>query len=250
MDKVKKTVKAVMDMKYINLMTVCALFFLFIAVISGRPRDNPDLDGINALSSFLITFIIYVFPMIYSAVYPVSGTVPTNERQLRSAAALRDTFSGSSSIYDMLCVLPMSYKTIAKQYLRIWRLYEAAGAASVLIGCLYISSREVTYCQAFSMYAVPIIFILSPMIFITYRKPINTAAMIISSALCIISTLLMMITIFEMAVGKFIDIPSLPLMSLPAQTAYTALCVVISEVYIRVRLSYKKHYARNGEEIK
>ncbi len=243
-EKLRQTVKNLDDNGRTSVYIINSVNLL--NVIINMLNNNNDFNLLLALS------FVFIIIGIGLSEYPVSGVVPTDNRQLEKAARVRDRFDGSANYYDCLCVMPFTYRTIVKRFLGYW--YGALISAVFFLALVIIlsySGEFVSITRVAFMLIMPVIILIAPFVFFRQNRTIkNSAATVLLIAAVTVMIIITMVQLIMAVTDNDVSFSEF-MLPLPAQLIYTAVCVIVSELYICLGvLSKKKHYARNGELIK
>lgn len=223
-------------MAFMLLPKFTVIYTIFMSILTPLLMTAATLFGSAAASSICVILFPYV-PFFLRIAVPVQGASPSVKKSLSSAAQARELQGGSTTIYDMLCVMPLTRRQIVSFYMSFMRGY------TWLISVIYILMLLITEHSWLPFMAIAsfmVIFMLNMTLaaaMTKLEKPIGVMTLLLYIAVIIIYLL----EITE-NIALAVPVPSY------AAVLFIIGVNVLHELIMRAtHLSPKKFYARNGE---
>ncbi len=250
-----------------NILYIYYLFFagiIFTGTFLIINAFASDAEAPRIYQSFGFMFCILMHALILHTKAPLEGVNPSNKRSLSTAAKARELYSGSTSIYDTLCVLPMSRRDIVTEYMKKWRIAEIVITVILLLTAAGIHSTAESRTEA-DIFMISGILLAAPMLltgitllFISGGRKARIIGGVVFGIACFMAVVLMFMDMFNIIIMSHepaeADVYSIPvpdlLLPLPLQLAICIFPIVFTEIYVRMTsMSGKKLYARNGQAV-
>lgn len=213
---------------YIISMSILTPLIMTISALFGAP------------GSFLISMVLFPYAVAFMGmITPMSGASPSVKKSLSSAAQARELRGGSSGIYDMLCVMPITRRQIVSCYMSFMRLYVGVLSA-ICIVILIITDNEWLPFLAIAAFTLVLMMNMTSAAAMTkLEKPV----IILTLILYIVTIIMYMLNMFDNIIVP-ISVPNYVVI------LFIIIVNVLHEIIMRAtHLSPKKFYARNGEQI-
>lgn len=223
-------------MAFMILPKFTVIYFIFMSIITPLLMTVATLFGSAAASSICVILFPYA-PFFLRIAVPVQGASPSVKKSLSSAAQARELQGGSTTIYDMLCVMPLTRRQIVSFYMSFMRGY------TWLISVIYILMLLITEHSW-----LPFMAIVTFMVIFMLNMTMATAMTKLEKPIAVLTLLLYIavIIIYLLNITENISIA----ISVPSYAAVLFIIGVniLHELIMRAtHLSPKKFYARNGE---
>lgn len=211
---------------YFIVMNILTLPMMLISVI-------PECAGVFPIA---VPFFAYT-TLFAQFIIPRSGAAPSVKKSLSSAAQAREAQGGSTNIYDMLCVMPITRRQLTSFYMLYYRAYSWI-CTSISIAVIFISDNEKMPFVA--LMVILTLFLLNCTNAASMTKleiPVVILAVILIIAAC---------GFLPLNIFGIIDVT----IAVPKTAAVLGMIMlnILFELIMRAtQISPKKYYARNGE---
>lgn len=229
-------IKEYYKMAFMLLPKFTVIYIIVMSILTPLLMTVATLFGSAAASSICVILFPYA-PLFIRMAVPVQGASPSVKNSLSSAAQARELQGGSTTIYDMLCVMPLTRRQIVSFYMSFMRGY------TWLISVIYILMLIITehaWLPFMAIVSFAVIFMLNMTMAATMtklEKPIDALTLLLYIAVIII---------YLLNTTDFLSL-AIPVPSYAAVIFIIAANVLHELIMRATHLSPKKFYARNGE---
>lgn len=212
------------------------IYIIFMSILTPLLITVSTLFGSAAASSICVILFPYA-PVFMRMAVPVQGASPSVKNSLSSAAQARELQGGSTNIYDMLCVMPLTRRQIVSFHMSFMRGY------TWLISVIYIIMLFITehaWLPFMAIVSFMVIFMMNMTMAAAMTK-LEKPIVVMTFLLYIAVIIIYMLNMTE-NISLAITVPSY------AAVIFIIGVNVLHELIMRAtHLSPKKFYARNGE---
>lgn len=229
-------IKEYYKMAFMLLPKFTVIYIIVMSILTPLLMTVATLFGSAAASSICVILFPYA-PLFIRMAVPVQGASPSVKNSLSSAAQARELQGGSTNIYDMLCVMPLTRRQIVSFYMSFMRGY------TWLISVIYILMLLITehaWLPFMAIVSFSVIFMLNMTIAASMtklEKPIVLLTMLLYIAVIII---------YLLNTTDFLNL-EIPVPSYAAVLFIIGVNVLHELIMRATQLSPDKFYARNGE---
>ncbi|MGN0697025.1 MAG: hypothetical protein ACI4J5_09705 [Oscillospiraceae bacterium] len=224
-------------MTFMLLPKFTRIYIIFMSILTPLIMTISAFFG--SAGPFSIGTILFPYALLFLKIaVPMQGASPSVKKSLSSAAQARELQGGSTTIYDMLCVMPLTHRQIVSFYMSFLRGYTWFASLICIAALLITEHSWLPFLTILSFSLIFMINTLSTAVYMTkLEKPIDALTMLLYIAMVLIY-MLNITDSFSLAVS----VPDY------AAVLFIIGVNVLHELIMRAtHLSPGKFYARNGE---